>query len=244
MGHFRSKNRNFQNLSPDPEAKALQSVYALVYSLLTARNTSILYEYFKMLDFRDNGKLDDVQFFHWMEEVSKFNRVNVETIYGMLDGDNNGYIEFEQFYLIVCILIALKDKQAKEFIARHSRLVFDLIDDDGSGNISVDEFKEYGFLFGLDDNNIRETFGEYDISGDKELDYAEFQMFTYACIETQKAQEQRRKDAIHHAKKRQQQRLFSNSKGVMKSIWRFIYKYTLNDYSNISKTGFVDYDES
>ena len=213
------------------------------YSLLTARNTSILYEYFKMLDFRDNGKLDDVQFTHWMEEVSKFSRSQIETIYGMLDADNNGYFEFEQFYLIVCILIALKDKQAKEFIARHSRLVFDLIDDDGSGNISVDEFKEYGFLFGLDDNNIRETFGEYDISGDKELDYAEFQMFTYACIETQKAQEQRRKDAIHDAKKRQQRRLFMTN-GVVKKFWRFVYKHTLKEYSNIMKTGFIDYDDA
>ena len=84
----------------------------------------------------------------------------------MLDVDCSGTIDFDEFYLLLCILIAVQDKEEKHFIYRHSRTVFDLLDEDSSGNISACEFETSGFLFNLHGDAIRTIFGEFDVSGD------------------------------------------------------------------------------
>ena len=67
--------------------------------------------------------------------------------------DKNGTMEFDEFYLLLCMLIALKvgrirarrvfsssssakDNLEKQFIWKHSRTCFELLDEDGS-NVSL-----------------------------------------------------------------------------------------------------------
>ena len=61
----------------------------------------------------------------------------------MIDRQGQGDIRWEDFYLVVAILLSLKDRTEKQFIFRHSKIVFDLMDEDGGGTISADEFKVY-----------------------------------------------------------------------------------------------------
>lgn len=84
----------------------------------------------------------------------------------MLDVDCSGTLDFDEFYLLVCILIAVKDNDEKHFIYRHSRIVFDLLDEDASGNISCYEFETFGFLFNLQVEAMATIFTEFDVSGD------------------------------------------------------------------------------
>lgn len=87
-------------------------------------------------------------------------------VFDMLDVDCSGTLDFDEFYLLVCILIAVQDRDEKHFIYRHSRTVFDLLDEDGSGNISCYEFETFGFLFNLQGEAMRTIFSEFDVSGD------------------------------------------------------------------------------
>lgn len=66
-----------------------------------------------------------------------------------------------------CTLYWQQDKQEKQFIYRHSRSVFELLDADGSNNISAEEFESFGFLFNFDGGAARQIFKEFDISGDQ-----------------------------------------------------------------------------
>ena len=59
----------------------------------------------------------------------------------MIDRQGLGDVLWQDFYLVVAILISLKDRNEKQFIFRHSKIVFDLMDEDGGGTISADEFK-------------------------------------------------------------------------------------------------------
>ena len=65
-----------------------------------------------------------------------------------------------------------QDKQEKEFIYRHSRTVFELLDADGSNNISGDEFENFGFLFNFEASAVSQIFREFDVSGDQVSDPA------------------------------------------------------------------------
>ena len=61
----------------------------------------------------------------------------------------------------------MQDKQEKQFIFRHSRSVFELLDADGSNNISAEEFESFGFLFNFEGRAVRQIFKEFDVSGDQ-----------------------------------------------------------------------------
>ena len=55
----------------------------------------------------------------------------------------------------------------KGFIHMHSRVVFDLLDANCSGSISVAEFKKYGFFFDFPHSAIHAVFHEFDVSRDQ-----------------------------------------------------------------------------
>ena len=45
--------------------------------------------------------------------------------------------------------------------------MFELLDEDGSGDISAEEFESFGFLFNFQGSAVRQIFKEFDISGDQ-----------------------------------------------------------------------------
>lgn len=155
------------------------------YCLLPGRNVKLLYELFQLLDAHGTQYLNDLQFYVMMKRFTDLNEDRIYKVFDMLDTDCSGSIDFNEFYLLVCILIAVKDDMIKTFIYRHSRTVFDLLDEDGGGTISAHEFKSFGFLFSLENDCIQEIFAEFDVSGDQNLDYSEFKMFAMECIDRQ-----------------------------------------------------------
>ena len=86
--------------------------------------------------------------------------------------------------------------------------MFELLDTDGSNNISGDEFENFGFLFNFESSAVNQIFREFDVSGDQvhssqwvedinelllqELDYQEFRMFAMACIDRQNEMKEKR----------------------------------------------------
>lgn len=60
-----------------------------------------------------------------------------------------------------------QDKVEKQFMFRHLKFVFEMMDEDGGGTISAEEFGHYGFLFNLKDHSVRDIFFEFDVSGDE-----------------------------------------------------------------------------
>ena len=75
---------------------------------MTARNVILVYEYFKMLDFKNEGGIDDIQFAAFMMTATDLSILQIYQIFDMLDLDRSGSCEFDEFYLIVCILVAIK----------------------------------------------------------------------------------------------------------------------------------------
>ena len=153
------------------------------YSLLSGRNACIVYTYFSLLDIHRTGALNDVQFYVFMKKATDLNRKEIYRVFDMLDVDGSSSIEYNEFYLMVCILVSIQDHEEKKFIYHHSRTVFDLMDKDGSATIDVEEFEIFGLLFNLGLKAIRDIFNDFDVSGDQQLDYGEFKLFAMACID-------------------------------------------------------------
>ena len=135
--------------------------------LFAGRNARIILELFRLIDVHDEMVLNDVQFWAFMKSATDLSTNHIYKVFDMLDVDGSGTIDFDEFYLLICILIAVQDKVEKNFIYRHSRTVFDLLDEDNSGNISAYEFETFGFLFNLQGEAIQAIFKEFDVSGDQ-----------------------------------------------------------------------------
>nr|AAS21429.1 4930403C08Rik protein-like protein [Oikopleura dioica] len=145
------------------------------YSLFTVKNAAVLLELFNLLDVHEIGQLNDIQAReNCQRTVTAFSHDSVERVFKMVDNGNGQ----ESYHINSTI--------NKSEFSRHSKIVFGLMDEDGGGTISAEEFKRhysrYGFLFNLNDQSIGELFQEFDVSGDDELDYKEFRMFAMACI--------------------------------------------------------------
>jgi len=82
----------------------------------------------------------------------------VNRIFDVFDVERTGQIGFDQFYLIICILVAIDDNQQKEFLWNHSRTCFELIDIDGTSSVSREEFRTFGFVFNISNNIAKDIF--------------------------------------------------------------------------------------
>ena len=162
---------------------------------------------------RNQESLDDIQFLAFMRSTTDLRDSQIYNVFDMFDVDNSGSIEFDEFYLLICMLVAINDSEEKQFLFRHSRTCFELLDDDGSQAISLREFTRFGFIFNFGSLSINSIFKEFDVSGDKELDYNEFRMLTFACIDKERELEEQRLHKLQQrqAKRQQRQERLKNS---------------------------------
>ncbi|XP_029074221.1 EF-hand calcium-binding domain-containing protein 9 isoform X2 [Monodon monoceros] len=162
-----------------------------LYCLLSVRNVKALVEYFHLLDVHRKKTLNDVLFYHFLHHVTDLKRNQITIVFNMLDWNAVGEIGFDQFYMLVCILLAQENHLEEQFIFRHSRPVFELLDLDGELKIGPSNFHMYNFLFKIKKQQLRDLYHDFDITGDCRLNYKEFKLFTIFSMnkyqESQKA---------------------------------------------------------
>ncbi|XP_019801541.1 EF-hand calcium-binding domain-containing protein 9 isoform X1 [Tursiops truncatus] len=165
-----------------------------LYCLLSVRNVKALVEYFHLLDVHRKKTLNDVLFYHFLHHVTDLKRNQITIVFNMLDWNAVGEIGFDQFYMLVCILLAQENHLEEQFIFRHSRPVFELLDLDGELKIGPSNFHMYNFLFKIKKQQLRDLYHDFDITGDCRLNYKEFKLFTIFSMnkyqESQKAVEE------------------------------------------------------
>ena len=155
------------------------------FCVLSAKNAYIIKELFNILDFNYKGGLDDIQFCAFLEYATDLNSTQTSHIFDIFDLDKSGMVEFNEFYVLICIIVAMKEGKAKNFLYKHWRTCFELLDEDGSKAVSKDEFVTLGYLFGFSSEAVKQIYKEFDVSGNKELDIEEFRLFVFEAINVQ-----------------------------------------------------------
>ncbi|XP_059125187.1 EF-hand calcium-binding domain-containing protein 9 isoform X1 [Peromyscus eremicus] len=165
-----------------------------IYCLLSLRNVKALMEYFHLLDAHRRNTLNDVLFFHFLHHVTNMKITQIKMIFDMLDWTAVGEIGFDQFYVLVCIVLSHQNHLEDQFMYRHSRPVFDLLDLDGELKIGASNFEMYRFLFNIKKQELRDLFHDFDITGDRLLNYKEFKLYTIFCTDKSTDRKKRRKE--------------------------------------------------
>ncbi|XP_058027294.1 EF-hand calcium-binding domain-containing protein 9 isoform X1 [Ahaetulla prasina] len=127
----------------------------------------------------------DMQFYYFVRHVTNLSKSQIMLVFDLLDWDGKGEIGFDEFYMLVCIIMAHENHLEKQFMYRHSHAVFELLDIDGGHTVAPAEFQATRFLFNVRKTELSQIFKDFDISGDEQLNYKEFRMFTIFCIDRQ-----------------------------------------------------------
>ncbi|XP_068958480.1 EF-hand calcium-binding domain-containing protein 9 [Petaurus breviceps papuanus] len=165
-----------------------------IYCLLSVRNIKALLEYFQVLDVHKSHTLNDVVFYHFLHHVTDLNKHQIMKVFDMLDWDATGEIGFDEFYMLVCILLSHENHLEEQFIYRHSRAVFELLDKDGK--LKLSQFEAFQFLFNFRNQEMKQIFKNFDITGDECLNYKEFKLFSIFCLD--KHQERQKSERGKH----------------------------------------------
>ncbi|XP_025978379.1 EF-hand calcium-binding domain-containing protein 9 [Dromaius novaehollandiae] len=163
-----------------------------VYCLLSVRNAKALTDYFQLLDVHKKNALNNLQFYCFLHYVTDLKKQHIMLLFDLMDQNATGEIGFDEFYMLVCLLLAHENHLEKQFIYRHSGPAFRLLDVDDGHTIGPREFQATGFLFNIKAEELEKIFKDFDISGDEQLNYKEFKMFTIFCIDKQQQKEKER----------------------------------------------------
>jgi Ca2+-binding EF-hand superfamily protein len=88
------------------------------HSLLSARNLLVLREYFQVLDARKQESLDDIQFLSFITLNTDLSESKAYGLFDIFDIDGSGSVDFDEFYLLCAMLIAVKDGEEKRFLRK------------------------------------------------------------------------------------------------------------------------------
>ena len=138
---------------------------------------------FEQLDADGNGNLDYDELLRGLTSLygEEYAKSETERIFTLVDGDKSGQIEFSEY------LIASVDK---ENLLKEDKLkaTFSLYDKDGSGSISLEEFKEVlGIGKKINPQVWDQMITEIDEDGDGEVDFGEFKTMMTKMIKWDKS---------------------------------------------------------
>ena len=173
---IKSMLNNLKKYSPDKVLQHTALAY-LVHNNPQNEQVEDAFKLFNKIDQNSNGKITKVELKEGLNELSINNDFDIDNlvneIYHLIDGDNNGYIEYEEF-VRGCID---KDKFITDNIIKMS---FKFFDKDNSGEITFEEIMkifEKNFKKNQRENNeklIREIIMEVDTNKDGKISYDEF----------------------------------------------------------------------
>lgn len=152
---------------------------------LSARNYQIIRKLYQMLDYTQKG-LDDVVIRFFLEEVFKdkvIRKKECEFIFNLFDTNLTSTIDFDEFYLLIQILIAIRDRQIRQFFNANTRVCFDLLDSDCLGMITNRQQRELCFLLNMDKKDVIKKFNDHDTSKNEALDFEEFKILVQDCLD-------------------------------------------------------------
>ncbi len=87
------------------------------------------------------------------------------------DADHSGSVDLAEFSALWARMESSPDP-----IAEAGRTVFDVLDVDGDGIISVDEYRAFLRVYAVDDASASEHFARFDTDGDGSISRAEFEV--------------------------------------------------------------------
>ena len=149
-------------------SKFQQMVIAfIVHNVPDTEETKDILKIFRLFNTNDDGRLTKEELSKGLAQYEDPKQYNVDDIFLILDGANNGFIEYEEF-MRACM------DQKSLLCDEHLVYAFNFFDKDNTGKISVEKIKANFIDSNVSEEVFRSIFNEIDTNHDGEIDFGEF----------------------------------------------------------------------
>ena len=149
-------------------SKFQQMVIAfIVHNVPDTEETKDILKIFRLFNTNNDGKLTKEELSKGLAQYEDPKQYNVDDIFLILDGANNGFIEYEEF-MRACM------DQKSLLCDEHLVYAFNFFDKDNTGKISVEKIKANFIDSNVSEEVFRSIFNEIDTNHDGEIDFGEF----------------------------------------------------------------------
>jgi calcium-dependent protein kinase len=140
----------------------------IIHNMPKPKDAKNAIKLFKLFNEQGDGKLTKDELKNaLLNFVTEDYLNNIDDIFIILDGDRDGFIDYEEF-LRACLP---KNEILNDEILAYA---FNFFDKDHSGYIKVDQIKIYFVNQNVSENVFSKIFEEIDTNGDGKIDYSEF----------------------------------------------------------------------
>ena len=149
-------------------SKFQQMVIAfIVHNVPDTEETKDILKIFRLFNTNDDGRLTKEELSKGLAQYEDPKQYNIDDIFLILDGANNGFIEYEEF-MRACM------DQKSLLCDEHLVYAFNFFDKDNTGRISVEKIKANFIDSNVSEEVFRSIFNEIDTNHDGEIDFGEF----------------------------------------------------------------------
>jgi hypothetical protein len=131
-------------------------------------------------------EMSEAQFMSFVQNLTKVYDWEVYEILDILDRRHSGTIEWEAFYILLCLYTAYYSKRLTKFLYKHGVTVFHFLLDPVTKRLTFERFSRLGYLVGLSEDDILEVclvFG-YRKSAMEMMGQEDFLLFYFSIFNT------------------------------------------------------------
>ena len=140
----------------------------IIHNMSKLKEAKTIIKLFKLVNIRGDGRLQKDELKKaLLNFVSDDYLINYDEIFNLLDGDNNGYIDYEEFF---------RGALDRKSVLNRDVLIyaFNFFDKDNSGYINREKIKPYFIDSTIDEEMFEIIFNEIDTNGDGKIDFNDF----------------------------------------------------------------------
>jgi hypothetical protein len=128
--------------------------------------------------------INDVVFRHFLDSVIDVDSLIVQCdLFALFDTQRRNLIGLDEFYVLICILIAIRDKMVRPFFFANARTCFDLLDYENCGLITAKQKPFLCFVLNLSMNEIDKGFRQFEAGCGGKFGFEEFKEFGLWCLD-------------------------------------------------------------
>jgi calcium-dependent protein kinase len=176
--NLKSITNNIRNFRANQKMQQATLAF-IVHNMTKKEDIEEMRKAFHEFDENGDGRLTREELIKGLSNVMTPNEAKneVDRIMGLIDTDNNGFIEYEEF---------IRASMSKEKLLTEENLqgAFDMFDKDKSGKITIEELKNVlGKGANISENVWKQIMLEIDGNGDGEVSYKEFREMMIKILE-------------------------------------------------------------
>eukprot|EP01102_Stenamoeba_stenopodia_P011648 TRINITY_DN3599_c0_g1_i1.p1 TRINITY_DN3599_c0_g1~~TRINITY_DN3599_c0_g1_i1.p1 ORF type:complete len:445 (-),score=100.73 TRINITY_DN3599_c0_g1_i1:24-1358(-) len=156
------------------------SPFDFIYS---EKGFSNLKKWFSINATGNTNQFNENQFITFLRELTDLGDHQILEVFDTFDHNHQGAITFNEFFLIISLLVARETGQTTRFLYLHGKEIFEMLMGKEGNAITFEEFSRLGFIIGLTEDQVFAILKDFNLNLFNPIYYEDFMLYYYAVFD-------------------------------------------------------------